>query len=185
MVPAVGPCTHMGDLEEAPGWWLQSSSVPATVGILEVNQWTDDLPLSLLLYKFTFRIKINFKNVLFKTHVKETFQSQFRELKTLQTTNFSKPLFMARNCLFTRPRKCVHFQRNLIRVIPFSYCHPLLTIQPSACGNITTLGQQQAVSQGCCRLSGTVEVKWLPAIPASHINASWSPSCCTSDLRPC
>ena len=46
---SLGPCTHMGDLEEALGSWLWIGSAPAIATIWGVNQWMEDLSLSLSL----------------------------------------------------------------------------------------------------------------------------------------
>ena len=47
MAQVLGPCTYMGDQEEAPGSWLQISTALAAAAILGVNQWKEDLSLSL------------------------------------------------------------------------------------------------------------------------------------------
>lgn len=48
--PGLGPCTHMGDLKDAPSPWLQTGP-PVTVAIWKGNQQTEslslDLPISL------------------------------------------------------------------------------------------------------------------------------------------
>ena len=48
----LGPCTHMGDLVEAPGFWLQTGTAPALVAAWGVNHCIEDLPfyLSSFLY---------------------------------------------------------------------------------------------------------------------------------------
>ena len=40
------PCTHMGDLEEAPGSWFQVGAAPAIAAIWGVKQRMEDLSLS-------------------------------------------------------------------------------------------------------------------------------------------
>ena len=45
----LGPCTHVGDLEEAPGSWLQIDLAPAVAAIWGVNQQMKDPPPSLFL----------------------------------------------------------------------------------------------------------------------------------------
>ena len=45
---ALGPCTRMGDLEEAPGSWLQISSALAIVAIWGVNKRMEYLCMSSL-----------------------------------------------------------------------------------------------------------------------------------------
>ena len=49
MAQVLGPCTRMGDQEEAPGSWLQISITLAVVAIWGVNQWKEDLYLCLSL----------------------------------------------------------------------------------------------------------------------------------------
>ena len=46
---ALGPCTHVGDLEEAPGSWIRIGSAPVVAAIWQVTQWKGAIPLSLLL----------------------------------------------------------------------------------------------------------------------------------------
>ncbi|XP_069931098.1 acyl-protein thioesterase 1 isoform X3 [Oryctolagus cuniculus] len=43
----LGPCTHVGDLEEAPGSWFQIGSALEVVALLGVNQRMEDLSLCL------------------------------------------------------------------------------------------------------------------------------------------
>ena len=42
---ALGPCTCVGDPEEAPVSWLRIGSAPAVAVTWGVNRWTEDLPL--------------------------------------------------------------------------------------------------------------------------------------------
>ena len=49
MAQVLGPCTRMGDQEEASGSWLQISTALAVAVIWGVNQWKEDLSLSLSL----------------------------------------------------------------------------------------------------------------------------------------
>ena len=46
---SLGPCTRVGDLEEAPGSWLWIGAAPAIAAIWEVNQRTEDLSFCLSL----------------------------------------------------------------------------------------------------------------------------------------
>ena len=39
---SLGPCTHVGDWEEAPGSWLWSGVAPAIAAIWAVNQGMED-----------------------------------------------------------------------------------------------------------------------------------------------
>ena len=45
----LGPCTRMGDQEEAPGSWLWIGVSPAIAAILGVNRWRENLSLCLSL----------------------------------------------------------------------------------------------------------------------------------------
>ena len=56
MAHVLGPCTHIGDWEEAPGYWLQIGAVPAIVANWGVNHWMEDLSLSLSLCNSDFQI---------------------------------------------------------------------------------------------------------------------------------
>ena len=47
---ALDPCTHVGDLEEAPSSWLQLSSAPAIAATGGVNQWVEDLCVCVCLF---------------------------------------------------------------------------------------------------------------------------------------
>ena len=58
---ALGPCTHMGDLEETPGLWLQIGSTLAVVATWGVNQQKKDL---LLFLSFSLHIYLSNKKVL-------------------------------------------------------------------------------------------------------------------------
>ena len=44
---ALGPCTCLGDPEEALGYWFWIGAAPAIVATWGVNQWTEDLLLCL------------------------------------------------------------------------------------------------------------------------------------------
>ena len=44
---ALGPCTHVGDLEETPGSWFRIGSDPAATAAWAVKQRVEDLPLRL------------------------------------------------------------------------------------------------------------------------------------------
>ena len=46
---SLGLCTYLGDLEEAPGSWLQIGAALAIVAIWGVNQQVEDQPLCLYL----------------------------------------------------------------------------------------------------------------------------------------
>ena len=49
---SLGPCTHVGDQEEAPGSWLQIGSAPAIAAVWGVNQQMEDLSVSTSLHLY-------------------------------------------------------------------------------------------------------------------------------------
>ena len=42
MAQVLGPCTHVGDLEEAPCYWLWIGATLAIAANWGVNQWMED-----------------------------------------------------------------------------------------------------------------------------------------------
>ena len=59
MAQVLGPCTRMGDQEEAPGSWLWIGAALAVVAIWGVNQRKEDLSVSLSLTVYNSTCQIN------------------------------------------------------------------------------------------------------------------------------
>ena len=55
----LGPCTHVGELEEAPDSWLRIGAAPAIVANWGVNHYMEDLSLSLPLLSLS--VTLTFK----------------------------------------------------------------------------------------------------------------------------
>lgn len=54
----MGPCTHVGELDEAAGTWVQTCPASAIVVISGINQQMGVISLSFSLYSSAFQVKL-------------------------------------------------------------------------------------------------------------------------------